>query len=134
MEFSRCQRPKNFTYHFLQKNTNHLHCRAYNVYISPQAMDPKTFSSERPPAFSTSKRRTGNCLTLAVGLLWNTGKVVGRSHKNTKHCVVMYYYFCVIFVALVLLPSISIAHYHENPSDNAPYMSRFSQVPGVMVR
>ena len=71
-----------------------------------------------------------------VGLLWNTGKVVGLSrHRNTKlTCLDMYYYFCVIFVALVL-PPISVAHiYHENPSDNAPYMSRFSQVPGVMVR
>ena len=43
--------------------------------------------------------------------------------------VVPYY----VIVALVL-PSISWAHYHENPqSTNARYMSRFSQVPGVMV-
>ena len=92
MKFSRCQKPKNFTFFFCKK----YEPPTCNVYISPEARDPKTFFSSERPSSTSAKRRTGNCFTLAVGLPWNTGKVVGRSHKNTKQCVT-----CIIIIIFV---------------------------------
>ena len=33
----------------------------------------------------------------------------------------------------VTLPLLGWAHFSERPQDNAPFMSRFTQIPGVMV-